>query len=146
MPKYLPPPHKFRQKTLDSTDTVDFTHFRRTVNRYCDMGFNTYRIHVFAQLTNAHVSSGARDLIFALGLHLYPNFASNLRCWVKISGTLAHMDLAQMVIIIHQWNHRWSRCMRIWYVVLCAHYAIGQNNYIPMLQLQHRSRTTGYTF
>ena len=36
MPKYLPPPHKFRPKTLDSTDTVDFTHFRRTVNRYCD--------------------------------------------------------------------------------------------------------------
>ena len=35
MPKYLPPPHKFRPKTLDSTDTVDFTHFRRTVNRYC---------------------------------------------------------------------------------------------------------------
>ena len=25
MPKYLPPPHKFRPKTLDSTDTVDFT-------------------------------------------------------------------------------------------------------------------------
>ena len=36
MRKYLPPPHKFRPKTLDSTDTVDFTHFRRTVNRYCD--------------------------------------------------------------------------------------------------------------
>ena len=35
MRKYLPPPHKFRPKTLDSTDTVDFTHFRRTVNRYC---------------------------------------------------------------------------------------------------------------
>ena len=35
MPKYLPPPHKFRPKTLDSTDTVDFTHFRLTVNRYC---------------------------------------------------------------------------------------------------------------
>ena len=35
MRKYLPPPHKFTQKTLDSTDTVDFTHFRRTVNRYC---------------------------------------------------------------------------------------------------------------
>ena len=35
MRKYLPPPHKFRLKTLDSTDTVDFTHFRRTVNRYC---------------------------------------------------------------------------------------------------------------
>ena len=35
MPKYLPPPHKFRPKTLNSTDTVDFTHFRRTVNRYC---------------------------------------------------------------------------------------------------------------
>ena len=35
MQKYLPPPHKFRPKTLDSTDTVDFTHFRRTVNRYC---------------------------------------------------------------------------------------------------------------
>ena len=34
MRKYLPPPHKFRPKTLDSTDTVDFTHFRRTVNRY----------------------------------------------------------------------------------------------------------------
>ena len=25
----------FRPKTLDSTDTVDFTHFRHTVNRYC---------------------------------------------------------------------------------------------------------------
>ena len=36
MRKYLPPPHKFRSKTLDSTDTVDFTHFRRTVNRYCE--------------------------------------------------------------------------------------------------------------
>ena len=36
MRKYLPPSHKFRPKTLDSTDTVDFTHFRRTVNRYCD--------------------------------------------------------------------------------------------------------------
>ena len=35
MRNYLPPPHKFRPKTLDSTDTVDFTHFRRTVNRYC---------------------------------------------------------------------------------------------------------------
>ena len=35
MPKYLPPPHKFGPKTLDSTDTVDFTHLRRTVNRYC---------------------------------------------------------------------------------------------------------------
>ena len=35
MRKYLPPPHKFRPKNLDSTDTVDFTHFRRTVNRYC---------------------------------------------------------------------------------------------------------------
>ena len=35
MRKYLPLPHKFRPKTLDSTDTVDFTHFRRTVNRYC---------------------------------------------------------------------------------------------------------------
>ena len=28
MPKYLPPPHKFRPKTLDSTDTVDFTRFQ----------------------------------------------------------------------------------------------------------------------
>ena len=28
MRKYLPPPHKFRPKTLDSTDTVDFTHFK----------------------------------------------------------------------------------------------------------------------
>ena len=36
MRKYLPPPHKLRPKTLDSTDTVDFTHFRRTVNRYCE--------------------------------------------------------------------------------------------------------------
>ena len=26
--KYLPPPHKFRPKTLDSTDTVDFTRFQ----------------------------------------------------------------------------------------------------------------------
>ena len=34
--KMLTTPHKFRPKTLDSTDTVDFTHFRRTVNRYCD--------------------------------------------------------------------------------------------------------------
>ena len=35
MRKYLPPHHKLRPKTLDSTGTVDFTHFRRTVNRYC---------------------------------------------------------------------------------------------------------------
>ena len=33
--KILTTPHKFRPKTLDSTDTVDFTHFKRTVNRYC---------------------------------------------------------------------------------------------------------------
>ena len=38
MRKILPPPHKFRPNTLNSTDTVDFTHFRRTVNRYCDFG------------------------------------------------------------------------------------------------------------
>ena len=37
MRKYLPPPHKFRPKTLDSTNSVDFTHFRRTVNRYCEV-------------------------------------------------------------------------------------------------------------
>ena len=42
MPKYLPPPHKFRPKTLDSTDTVDFTHFRRTVNRYCEITVDDY--------------------------------------------------------------------------------------------------------
>ena len=42
MRKYLRPPHKFRPKTLDSTDTVDFTHFRRTVNRYC--GFSIHAI------------------------------------------------------------------------------------------------------
>ena len=35
--KILTTPHKFRPKTLVSTDTVDFTHFRRTVNRYCDV-------------------------------------------------------------------------------------------------------------
>ena len=40
MPKYLPSPHKFRPKTLDSTDTVDFTHFRRTVNQYCGLWRN----------------------------------------------------------------------------------------------------------
>ena len=47
MQKYLPPPHKFRPKTLDSTDTVDFTHFRRTVNRYCEtrvLSFQSYTI------------------------------------------------------------------------------------------------------
>ena len=37
-----------------------------------------------------HVSSGARCLIFALGLYLYPNFASNLRCCVRISYIGAH--------------------------------------------------------
>ena len=26
------------KKTLDSTDSVDFTHFKCTVNRYCDNG------------------------------------------------------------------------------------------------------------
>ena len=30
MQKYLPPPQKFRPKTLDSTDSVDFTHLKRT--------------------------------------------------------------------------------------------------------------------
>ena len=35
MRKYLPPPHIFRPKTLDSTDSVNFTHFKRTVNQYC---------------------------------------------------------------------------------------------------------------
>ena len=38
MRKYLPPPHKFSPKTLDSTDSIDFTHFKRTVNRYCGIG------------------------------------------------------------------------------------------------------------
>ena len=33
--KILTTPHKFRPKTLDSTDTVNFTHFRHTVNQYC---------------------------------------------------------------------------------------------------------------
>ena len=33
MRKYLPSPHKFRPKNLDSTDSVDFTHFKHTVNR-----------------------------------------------------------------------------------------------------------------
>ena len=37
MRKYLPPPH-FRPKTLDSTDSIDFTHFKRTVNRYYGTG------------------------------------------------------------------------------------------------------------
>ena len=36
--KILTTPHKFRPKTLDSTDSVDFTHFKRTVNRYCVSG------------------------------------------------------------------------------------------------------------
>ena len=40
--------------------------------------------------TLAHVSSGARALNFDLGLHLYPNFASNLRCCVKILYIGAH--------------------------------------------------------
>ena len=34
--KILTTPSQNRPKTLDSTDTVDLTHFRRTVNRYCD--------------------------------------------------------------------------------------------------------------
>ena len=34
--KYLRPPQKFRLK-LSSTNAVGFTHFKRTVNRYCGM-------------------------------------------------------------------------------------------------------------
>ena len=50
MPKYLPPPHKFRPKTLDSTDTVDFTHFRRTVNRYCELIELTFQLTQLIEL------------------------------------------------------------------------------------------------
>ena len=35
--KILTTPSQIKAKTLDSTDTVDFTHFRRTVNRYCEL-------------------------------------------------------------------------------------------------------------
>ena len=34
--------NEIRPKTLDSTNTVDFTHFRRTVNRYCANGIGDY--------------------------------------------------------------------------------------------------------
>ena len=62
MRKYLPPPHKFRPKTLDSTDTVDFTHFRRTVNRYCGYSIHTdpgmtFKSHK-SKVTSSHFSCG----------------------------------------------------------------------------------------
>ena len=40
---------QFRPKTLDSTDTVDFTHFRRTVNRYCDTAIENFGNYSFIE-------------------------------------------------------------------------------------------------
>ena len=50
--KILTAPHKFRSKTLDSTDTVDFTHFRRTVNRYCEYCEHTVLIRFISDSRN----------------------------------------------------------------------------------------------
>ena len=81
MRKYLPTPHKSRPKTLDSTDTVDFTHFRRTVNRYCDHCFKQKPVKRNGKLHSVNLASRTKSLtilrrIFAV---LQPNSRSILR-------------------------------------------------------------------
>ena len=76
MRKYLPPPHKIRPKTLDSTDTVDFTHFRRTVNRYCDYsGTKIHSIPKFERVTPLDIKWTAPSLLYlsAFEINQYEN-------------------------------------------------------------------------
>ena len=68
MPKYFPPPHKFRPKTLDSTDTVDFTHFRRTVNRYCDSA----ALHIGTSIRYKHTLVGNCFCSYVFFKKIYP--------------------------------------------------------------------------
>ena len=62
--KKLTTPHKFRPKTLDSTDTVDFTHFRRTVNRYCDLVVSNFHNEIHYHKGQEHMGTDARKPVF----------------------------------------------------------------------------------
>ena len=95
MRKYLPPLHKFRPKTLDSIDTVDFTHFRRTVNRYCVIrcAKNMYLVGlevkslVWAFINFYTLMQCSAKVVFLR--HLTHNF-SKYPTLFEFSGTLSH--------------------------------------------------------
>ena len=99
MPKYLPPPHKFRPKTLDSTDTVDFTHFRRTVNRYCVNDLPLYTNNVstdlYADDTTLYMIGETQDYIEQnLQIAL-----QNLSEWCKLNGMLLNTEKTKAMLI-----------------------------------------------
>ena len=49
-------------QTLDSTDSVDFTHFKRTVNRYC--GYYFIFLEIWSNLPNETVKNKHDDISF----------------------------------------------------------------------------------